>query len=67
MAQSKVQTYEAIARNLREFGYPDVTGRMIREIHDALVRSDKLIPHGVIGMFAKKQLADAEKQGLLSS
>lgn len=50
--------YQVIARNLREFGYPDVTASMIEDTHDAL-RDGEDLPHGVIGMFAKGQLQDA--------
>lgn len=49
--------YEAVARNLREFGYPDVTAGMVAEIHDAM-KSGKELPHGVIGMFAKSQMEE---------
>jgi hypothetical protein len=50
--------YTAIARNLREFGYPDVTAEMVREVYRAMVRGED-IPHGVVGMFAQGQLEDA--------
>lgn len=50
--------YNAIARNLREFGYSDVSGRMVREVHDAM-RSGSELPHGIVGMFARKQLQEA--------
>lgn len=60
-------TYKAIARNLREFGYPDVTPEMIQETHEAIdagaADSGGDLPHGVVGMFAKGMLEDA---GLLS-
>jgi hypothetical protein len=52
--------YIAIARNLRDFGYPDVSGVMIQEIHEAM-KAGAPLPHGVIGMFAKGQL---EENGL---
>lgn len=51
--------YVAIARNLREFGYSDVKPQMIRETHEAMKRGDGKMPHGIIGMFAKKQLEEA--------
>lgn len=50
--------YIQIARNLRDFGYPDVTSVMIKEIHEAMKAGDEEIPHGIIGMFAKDQLAE---------
>lgn len=48
---------ESVARSLREFGYPDVTAPMIREIFDAW-EADKELPHGVIGLFAKSQFEE---------
>ena len=56
-------TYELIARNLREFGYPDAEASMIREVHEAM-KENRDLPHGVIGMFAKSQLKEVEEQGL---
>ena len=50
--------YQTIARNLREFGYGDVSPKMIHEIHDAM-KSGVELPHGVIGMFTRDQLAEA--------
>lgn len=49
--------YEAVARSLREFGYPDVNASMIREVHNAM-KSGVDLPHGVIGLFAKSQLEE---------
>jgi hypothetical protein len=49
---------EAVARSLREFGYPDVTAKMIREIFDAWDAGTKPLPHGVIGMFAERQFEE---------
>lgn len=46
---------EAVARSLREFGYPDVTAPMIREVFDAWEAGKKPLPHGVVGMFAERQ------------
>lgn len=46
--------FDAVARSLREFGYPDVTGLMVREIHTAWLHS-KPLPHGIIGMFASRK------------
>ena len=51
---------EAIARNLREFGYGDVTGAMVREIYDQW-KTGKRFPdlgHGVVGGFAESQFAE---------
>lgn len=51
---------EAVARNLREFGYPDVTRTMIREIYDQWVTGERYpdLPHGIIAGFAERQFAD---------
>lgn len=43
----------AIARNLREFGYPDVKPEVIRE-----ELSRPASERGIIGMFAAKMLED---------
>lgn len=51
---------ESVASSLREFGYPDVTAKMIREIYDAYERGDEKLPHGVIGMFAKRQFDEVK-------
>lgn len=47
--------YEAIARNLREFGYPDASATMIEETHKAM-KAGQPLPHGVVGMFAQSQI-----------
>ncbi len=59
-------TYRAIAHNLREFGYPDVTTSMIREVHEAMNAGDPELPHGVVGMFAREQIAEAQAKGMLA-
>jgi hypothetical protein len=53
-----VDIYRSIARNLREFGYPGVSVKMVREIHEAM-RAGEDLPHGIIGMFASDQLTEA--------
>lgn len=52
--------YEAIARSLREFGYPDVTSAMIRETHKAMKEGKEGadLPHGIVGRFASSQLEE---------
>jgi hypothetical protein len=60
------QGMEAVARNLREFGYPDVTAVMIRDIYDAWLMGKRYpdLPHGIIGGFAERHmetLAELEK------
>jgi hypothetical protein len=51
---------EAVARSLREFGYPDVTAKMIREIYDQWVTGKRFpaLPHGVIAGFAQSQFEE---------
>jgi hypothetical protein len=51
---------EAVARNLREFGYPDVTAEMIREIYDRWIEGARYpdLPRGVIGGFAERQFEE---------
>lgn len=51
--------YETVARSLREFGYPDCAAQMIRDTHEAMKRGDETMPHGIIGMFAQRQLEEA--------
>lgn len=52
------QAYETVARSLREFGYRDATADMIRDTHAAM-KAGEPIPHGIVGMFARRQLEDA--------
>lgn len=56
------KVYKSIAANLREFGYPDVTADMIRETDKAIAAGAEL-PHGIVGMFAQRQLDDLREQG----
>lgn len=48
---------EAVARSLREFGYPDTTASMIREVYDAWEVGKRFpnLPHDIIGGFAERQ------------
>ncbi len=57
--------YKAIAANLKDFGYDDVTPLMIQDVHGAINAGDEMLPHGVIGMFAKNQIEQAKTQGFL--
>ena len=52
--------HQACAANLVEFGYPGVTEDMIREIDEARRNGESTMPHGIIGMFARKMLQDWE-------
>lgn len=54
--------YAAIARNLREFGYSDVTPQMIRETDEARQNgAGPSEPYGIVSMFANRQLSEAEE------
>lgn len=57
----KRKGYEAVARSLREFGYPDASGLMVKETHEALLAGKRgmgELPHGVISMFAESQMRE---------
>jgi hypothetical protein len=64
MTRDAQQVYVAIARNLQQFGYPEVTPAMIRETDEAMASGTDL-PHGVISMFAKKQLTEAREHDVI--
>lgn len=53
---------DSVAKGLREFGYPDVTGKMIREIYDQYKTGVRFpaLPHGVIGGFAESQFDEVK-------
>lgn len=53
--------YKAVAKGLRDYGYPDVTTEMIRETHAAMMegKSGADLPHGIISMFAADRLNEA--------
>jgi hypothetical protein len=53
--------YEAIAQAMRDYGYRDVTARVVREIDEAPAAERQ----GVITMFAARQLQQARESGLL--
>lgn len=67
MALKRSAVYEAIARSLREFGYPDVTPEMIDEIHTAYRegKRDADLPYGIVGQFAQSQIEEAGEMMLL--
>ena len=54
------QGYDAVAKNLVDFGYPDTTPKMVREIHEAMKegKTEEDLPHGIIGRFAEKQIVE---------
>lgn len=55
---SLTDAFETVARSLREFGYPDVQRAMIRDVFDAMKRGDETMPHGIVGMFAQRQMEE---------
>lgn len=60
---SDPEIHEAIARSLREFGYPDASAQMVADTAAAMERGDSDMPHGIVGMFAQRQLEEiAEAQ-----
>ncbi len=58
----KQTVYEVIAESIRKFGYAHVTAAMVREVDET---PDSERAHGVVSMFANKQLDDARQAGLL--
>jgi hypothetical protein len=56
--------YSGIATSLRDFGYTDVTPQMVRETHEAM-QKDEALPHGIVGMFASRQLEEAAEAGVI--
>ena len=46
---------EAVARSLRDFGYPDASAQMVSDTYDA-IRDGKDVPHGIVGAFAAEQI-----------
>jgi hypothetical protein len=64
--QKADRVYDAIAASLRKFGYPSTTAAQIREVHEDLT-AKRPLRHGIVGMFAKKQIDEAVELGLLSS
>lgn len=60
---TRVTACATVARDLREFGYPDVTGPMVEEILAAWLdgKRDAELPHSVIGMFAGRQFDEIER------
>lgn len=56
----RATAYAGIARDLREFGYPDVTPAMVREVVDAWHRGDAKMPHGVVGIIIKSKMDEGD-------
>lgn len=52
----KLEGFEACAKGLREFGYPDVTASKIEAIHDKWIKGEDQ-SMDVIAMFATKDFA----------
>lgn len=60
---TKKHACETVAKDLREFGYPECTAKMIGECLDAWLagKRDLELPHGIIGAFASRQFDDVER------
>lgn len=58
---TKADGFESVARSLREFGYPDATAAMVKDIYAAMKRGDRTMPHGIVGMFAESQIKEVGK------
>lgn len=55
---TRQDAFEAVAKSLREFGYPQTTADMVSKCWDAMAegKKDLEMPHGVVGAFAYSQL-----------
>lgn len=60
---TRKQVTDAMAKSMREFGYPDVTSEMADEILTAYLAVEAL-PHGVVGMFLKSQMDELTENGV---
>jgi len=61
---TKETACRTVAKGLQDWGYPETTTAMVREILDAWLagkRGDDL-PHGVIGAFAESQFNEIESE-----
>ena len=58
---TKQDGFASVAKSLRDFGYPDCTSQMIADTYEAMKRGDDKMPHGIIGMFAERQLAEVRE------
>jgi hypothetical protein len=65
MASYKTRSDAAapIAKSLREFGYPDASTEMLKEVIDAYLAGDggSDLPHGIIGRMAESQIEEIEE------
>lgn len=50
--------YDAVAKSLVEFGYPDCTSKMVQDVHEAIRagKPENKMPHGIVGAFAYSQV-----------
>ena len=58
------QVYDAIAADMREFGYLDASADMVKDVHQAVLKKEPP-PHGVIGLFMEQHVYTAIERGLL--
>ena len=56
MAEITDKQIEAITKNLKEFGYPDLTHEFVKSEIDKIMAGEQV---GIIGMFAKDMLEEA--------
>jgi hypothetical protein len=63
VTHTRATACETVARDLRAFGYPDVTGKMVGVIlEDWLAgKRDAELPYSIIGMFAGRQFDEIER------
>lgn len=61
---TKQDAFEAVAKSLREFGYPDATASMIAEVYAAMKegKTGMDLPHGIVGMFAERQIEEVREE-----
>ena len=68
---TRLDASNTVANSLREFGYPDVTGAMVKEVLDAWLagKRDDQLPHDIVGMLAGRQFDEIEdvKPGSLAA
>lgn len=60
---TKTDIENAVARALQEFGYPDATPTVVRDVLTAylLGKRGSELPHGVVGLFAESHIKEIEE------
>ena len=54
---TRADIFREVAKNLRDFGYPDATAAIVAAVYDTMLTGQP-IPHGIVGRFAQGQLAE---------